>query len=184
MTNYTILIRLITLVTVLITINTASNYAAVTTEDPITINSEGFTIDYANGYAVYSKNVVLNQSDKTLTSDNLYIYFEKNNKINKNTKNNSSIKTIIATSADHNQPVVYKQNVTNKKTKNNSDKNFMVAKADTMKFEAINNKIILEKNAIIEQNNRILTSELLYYDLKQEIAYMPKVNNQRSKIIL
>jgi lipopolysaccharide export system protein LptA len=77
-----------------------------------------------------------------------------------------------------------KQNVTNKKTKNNTDKNFMVAKADTMKFEAINNKIILEKNAIIEQNNRILTSELLYYDLKQEIAYMPKVNNQRSKIIL
>lgn len=182
------------LLLIILIINLSYSYGLDKTQNPIVINSGNFTIDYTNGYALYSKNVVLNQDDKNLQSDDLYIYFEtdsKNKKIN-STQPNTSIKTIVATSKNQINPVVYTQKVNSKnnfksKVKNNSKnsgQNIMLAKAEIIKFNTVDNKIILEKNATIEQNNKTLTSELIHYDLKNEIAYMPKVNNQRSKIVL
>ena len=156
------------LLIILSTINMClwANQHQADNNEPIVITADSFTLDYANGYAVYTNNVAVNRANKQLTSDNLFIYFN-----NAGTES-AKFKSIVATS-NKNHIVRF--------TDNN-----LLATSGIIKYEpsADGNKITLEKNAIIEQNNKKLISELLYYDLKKEVAYMPKINNQRSKIIL
>ncbi|MBP9721664.1 MAG: lipopolysaccharide transport periplasmic protein LptA [Gammaproteobacteria bacterium] len=136
--------------------------------EPVVITADYFTIDYINGYALYSKKVHLTQATRSLSSDNIIVYFNKSNK-------NDSVKLITA-SNNTKRPVTY----TEKSSKNQP----IVAMADIIKFDPVANKLIFEKNAHIEQNNRTLSSQLIYYDLEKETAYMPKINQQRTKLIL
>ena len=150
--------------------------------EPIVITADSFTLDYNSGYAVYTDHVAVNQANRELKSDNLFIYFDKKTSEQQPQKT-SKLKSLVATMHDinKNKPVVYLE-------KNLQDSNLisLFASAGTIKYEpGLNtNKLTLEKNAIIQQNNKKLMSELLYYDLKNEVAYMPKIKNQRSKIIL
>ncbi len=161
-------------------LTTYGSNAVKNNDAPLVITADSFTLDYANGYAVYTDHVAVNQSNRQLKSDNLFIYFDKKAD-NSSTQKDNKFKSIIATTKDLNNPVVFlERNI------NDSNSISLVATAGIIKYEpGVNtNKLTLEKNAIIQQNNKKLISELLYYDLKNEIAYMPKVKNQRSKIIL
>lgn len=146
----------------------------------IEITSDNLHINYKQGYLVYKNNVKLNQENKHLLSDNIYIHFKNNS------KNNNKITEIIAVNnfnRNNNQkPVEYiEQDIKNNQTKYSK---YTKATANKIKFDPNINKITLEGNAIIEQDNKILTSELLFYDIKKELAYMPKTNNTRTKIIV
>ena len=53
-----------------------------------------------------------------------------------------------------------------------------------MKFTPSTNLVTLQDNASIIQNGKKLTSTLLHYNIKTEIAYSPKQKNQRNKLII
>ncbi len=141
--------------------------------EKVVITSDSFVLDYQKGYAVYSKNVDLSQVNKKLHADNLCFYFDKK-QLPISNKASGQLRLITAFNNSR-TPVIYTETHVNRPIK---------AMADMIKFDPISNKVIFEKNAFIEQNNKILSSELVYYDLKKEIVYMPKINKQRSKLLL
>lgn len=142
---------------------------------PIDIKADKFEIDYSKGEAFYSGHVNLIQGTRTLESDRIYIYFYNN----KNNKDNNTIKQIKAISSINSSQkfVTYSENL-----KNNNKKIYASAKIIT--YTPDKDLLTLEQQAIIKQDGRKLTSELLHYNTKTEVASMPKVENKRSKIIL
>ena len=158
---------------------------ATDNEEPLIINAATFEVDYTSGYARYSGNVNLQQGSRTLNSDQLYVYFEQKSeskkiksKINPNNISNSShnqIKQIKAIGID--KLVHYSEKLQN-------DASMMQAEAKIITLVPEQNLLTLEQKALITQNNKQLTSELLHYNFKTEVAYSPKVKNKRTKLIL
>jgi lipopolysaccharide transport protein LptA len=158
------------------------------------ITSSSFEMDYQQGYALYNGQVTLNQGTRSLTSDQLYVYFDSKTKDtpdtpaetiqphfqniqsnDNNIKETNKIKEIKALGI--NTPVTYSEQLQKQEGK-------LSAKASIMKFSPKESLLTLEKQALIEQNGRRLTSELLHYNTKTEVAYTPKLKNQRTKVIL
>lgn len=153
--------------------NSAQNLGNLKKLETVVITSDSFILDYQQGYAVYSKNVDLSQVNKKLHADNLCFYFDKK-QLPISNKASGQLRLITAFNNSR-TPVIYTETHVNRPIK---------AMADMIKFDPKSNKVIFEKNAFIEQNNKILSSELVYYDLTKEIVYMPKINKQRSKLLL
>ena len=42
----------------------------------------------------------------------------------------------------------------------------------------------MEQNATIRQGDKELNSELIDYDIKKQVAHMPKIQNRRTKITI
>jgi lipopolysaccharide transport protein LptA len=154
-------------------------------QKPLIIRAQSFEMDYINGYAVYNGEVTLNQGTRNLESDQLYIYFSKDsNKLKKTVPKDSELnnfeqaKITAIKAVSNNKLVNYSEQLQNKVS------NLMYAKAKIIQLEPQNNLLTLEKNASIEQNGRRLTSELLHYNIKNEVAYTPKVKNKRTKFTL
>lgn len=134
----------------------------------IIITSDKFEINYLSGHAVYKGNVELKQGSRKLNAHSLYVYFESNNQnttkstVDKaeNLSHNLSIKEIEAIG----EPATYQEQL---KTK----QNIIQAQALIMKFTPRINLVTLQDNAIIKQDGKILTSDLLHYNIKTEIAY-------------
>jgi lipopolysaccharide transport protein LptA len=133
----------------------------------LTVTADNFFIDYKKNYGVYTDNVQVSQQNKNLVADHVYIYF-----------NNKEVKEIIAKNkkSSHAQ-VKYLE----KKTQNNKT---IIAEADTIIFHPITNRITLKGNAKINQDNKTLTSALIYYDVSKDIAYLPKTLNNKQTLII
>ena len=138
--------------------------------EPITIVADTFEIDYKNHYAVYSKNVELNQGSRKMNSDNLHIYFV-----------NNKVTSVIATSKPQEKQNLGLVSYFEKMDKQESA---MQAKAKKFTYDPNINKIILEQNATIKQGDKELNSELIDYDIKKQVAHMPKIQNRRTKITI
>lgn len=149
-------------------------------QEPLEINSDKFELDYTNGYAVYNGNVKLRQGTRNLVADKIFIYFDKKPKQpseNKTKQNiddqNSQIQEIVAIGG----PVEYTETLKN-------ENGLMYAHANIMRIRPDENLVTLQDNAQIKQNGRRLTSNLLHYNIKSEVAYAPKISNKRNKLIL
>lgn len=161
------------------------NYSLALTADnsaPVVVTADTFEIDYKNHYAAYSNNVELNQGSKKLTSDKLQIYFV-----------NNKIKSVVATSIQsgltelkelkekqNHRLVNYFEKIDNMAKQEST----MQARAKKITYDPNINKIILEQSATIKQGDKELNSELINYDMKKQVAHMPKIQNRRTKITI
>lgn len=145
--------------------------------EKIVIKSQKFEIDYKQGYAVYYGDVHLKQGTRDLQSDKLYIYFENVN------HTASNIKTIKAVANDGQRRAVYSEDL-EKSLDHKGNRGILSASAKVIELIPSKNLLSLKEDAVIEQNGRRLTSELLHYNFKTEVAYTPKLENKRTKVIL
>lgn len=152
-----------------------TNLSAYTKDNDqqLIIKSKQFKLNYKDGYAFYSGDVKLNQGSRELLSDKLYIYFDKKNSALKNNQVNNKIKEIKAVG----NPVSYTESL-------DSINDRVMATANTIKLDPVTSILTLDGNANIKYSGKRLTSDLLHYNIKNEVAYAPKVENKRTKLIL
>ncbi len=139
----------------------------------ITIKSDTFEIDYINGHAVYKGNVRFRQGTRELNANSLYVYFDSSSTDSKSLSNNLSIKEITAIG----EPTTYQEKLKAKQ-------DIIQAQANIIKFTPKIDLVTLQDNAVIKQNGKILNSDLLHYNIKTEIAFSPKQENKRNKLII
>ena len=131
-------------------------------EQPIQIESNRAVRDEKAGTMIYIGNVELVQGSLKMLADRLEIYTLENNEVER----------IIG----HGTPAYVEQ-------KPSADKQVIKARGDTIRYFVTEEKLQLEKNASIEQDGSVVTSNIIDYFIKDEIV-KASGSEQRVRVVI
>lgn len=131
---------------------------------PIQIEADAATQNQHKGITTYSGNVQMDQGSIHITADKVVIHSAEK-KVNR----------IIATGV----PAHFQQ-------KPSPEKEVIIARGNTLKYEVISDKLTIIENAQVEQDGSVVTGDLINYDIHLALveAGSRPTNNTRIKMIL
>ncbi|BFM10792.1 lipopolysaccharide transport periplasmic protein LptA [Simiduia litorea] len=133
-------------------------------DQPIQIEADKATQDQNKGITIYTGNVQMDQGSIHIVADKIVIHSAEK-KVNR----------IVATGA----PAHFQQ-------KPALDKEVIIARGNTLKYEVVKDKLTITENAQVEQDGSIVTGDIINYDIHLALveAGSRASNNSRVKMIL